>query len=72
MCASPKQNTAGAKFVPSPKRSVDFSRLRGQVLPALRLPPSGDVWPETERKLWLQLLEGSFKLIPKDKSEAAN
>jgi hypothetical protein len=51
-----------------PKRSVDFSRLRGP----LRLPPSGDVWPETERKLWLQLLEGSFKLIPKDKSEAAN
>jgi hypothetical protein len=28
---------------------------------------SGDVWPETERKLWLQLLEGSFKLIYKDK-----
>jgi len=31
-----------------------------------RLPKSGDVWPETERKLWLQLLEGSFKLIYKD------
>jgi hypothetical protein len=25
-----------------------------------------DVWPEAERKLWLQLLEGSFKLIYKD------
>ena len=31
-----------------------------------RLPKSGEVWPETERKLWLQLLEGSFKLIYKD------
>jgi len=35
-----------------------------------RLPKSGDVWPEPDRKLWLQLLEGSFKLIYKD--EAAN
>jgi len=31
-----------------------------------RLPKSGDVWPEAERKPWLQLLEGSFKLIYKD------
>jgi hypothetical protein len=31
-----------------------------------RLPISGDIWPEAERKLWLQLLEGSFKLIYKD------
>ena len=31
-----------------------------------RLPKSGDVWPEADRKLWLQLLEGSFKLIYKD------
>jgi hypothetical protein len=31
-----------------------------------RLPKSGDTWPEAERKLWLQLLEGSFKLIYKD------
>jgi hypothetical protein len=52
------------------------SRLRrGKPVPALprddthplaRLPKSGDVWPEAERKLWLQLLEGSFKLIYKD------
>jgi hypothetical protein len=28
-----------------------------------RLPKTGDVWPEADRKLWLQLLEGSFKLI---------
>jgi hypothetical protein len=28
-----------------------------------RLPKSGDVWPEAERKLWLHLLEGSFKLM---------
>ena len=34
-----------------------------------RLPQSGDVWPEIERKLWLQLLEGSFKLIYKDSEE---
>jgi hypothetical protein len=33
-----------------------------------RLPKSGDVWPDEERKLWLQLLEGSFKLIYKDKT----
>jgi hypothetical protein len=31
-----------------------------------RLPKSGGVWPENERKLWLQLLEGSFKLIYKE------
>jgi hypothetical protein len=30
-----------------------------------RLPKSGDVWAEDERKLWLSLLEGSFKLIYK-------
>jgi hypothetical protein len=35
-----------------------------------RLPKSGDVWPKTQRKLWLQLLEGSFDLIYED--EAAN
>jgi hypothetical protein len=32
-----------------------------------RLPKSGDVWPESERELWLDLLSGSFKLIYKDK-----
>jgi hypothetical protein len=31
-----------------------------------RLPKSGDVWPEAERKLWLELLAGSFRLIYKD------
>jgi hypothetical protein len=31
-----------------------------------RLPKSGDVWPEPERKLWLELLAGSFKLIYKN------
>jgi hypothetical protein len=36
-----------------------------------RLPKSGDVWPEADRKLWPQLLEDSFKLIYKDQ-EAAN
>jgi hypothetical protein len=34
-----------------------------------RLPKTGDVWPETDRKLWLQLLEGSFKLIYRDKKD---
>jgi hypothetical protein len=33
-----------------------------------RLPKSGDVWPEAQRKLWLDLLAGSFKLIYKDDS----
>jgi hypothetical protein len=36
-----------------------------------RLPKSGDVWPEEQRKLWLQLLEGSFRLIYKDKTDVA-
>ena len=36
-----------------------------------RLPKPGDVWPETERKLWLELLSGSFKLIYRDKAETA-
>lgn len=31
-----------------------------------RLPKPGAVWPEAERKLWLQLFEGSFKLIYRD------
>jgi hypothetical protein len=34
-----------------------------------RLPPSGEVWPIAERKLWLQLLEGSFQLIYKDANQ---
>jgi hypothetical protein len=34
-----------------------------------RLPKPGDVWPEAERKLWLELLNGSFKLIYKDKKD---
>jgi hypothetical protein len=35
-----------------------------------RLPKSGDVWPIVERKLWLQLLEGSFQLIYKDAAQS--
>lgn len=31
-----------------------------------KLPPSGSVWPESSRKLWLQILENSFKLIYQD------
>ena len=37
-----------------------------------RLPKSGADWPEKERKLWLQLLEGSFKLIYKDQAAGGN
>ncbi len=37
-----------------------------------RLPKSGAEWPKAQRKLWLQLLEGSFDLIYLDKNEAAN
>ena len=36
-----------------------------------RLPKSGEKWPKAQRKLWLQLLEGSFDLIY-DNVEAAN
>jgi hypothetical protein len=36
-----------------------------------RLPKSGNVWPEADRKLWLQLLEGSFRLIYKDKASGS-
>lgn len=35
-----------------------------------RLPKSGDVWPEADRKLWLDLLAGSFKLIYKDRPKS--
>jgi hypothetical protein len=35
----------------------------------VRLPKSGNVWPDADRKLWLQLVQGSFKLIYKDKAE---
>jgi hypothetical protein len=31
-----------------------------------RLPMAGEEWAEADRRLWLQLLEGSFKLIYKD------
>jgi len=37
-----------------------------------RLPKSGAVWPEIERKLWLQLLGGSFKLIYKDAEQQSS
>jgi hypothetical protein len=35
-----------------------------------RLPPSGALWPKSQRKLWLQLLEGSFDLIYSDTEES--
>jgi hypothetical protein len=34
-----------------------------------RLPPSGSQWRMADRKLWLELLEGSFELIYEDVPE---
>lgn len=31
-----------------------------------RLPTSGDEWPMSERKLWMQILESSFELVYTD------
>jgi hypothetical protein len=47
----------------SPKHGAGKQAIRGLLA---RLPKSGDVWPEQERNLWLELLKGSFKLIYKD------
>ena len=33
-----------------------------------RLPDTGEVWPSSERKLWLGILENSFQLVYKDSS----
>jgi hypothetical protein len=33
-----------------------------------RLPKAGSEWPQAERKIWLDLLEGSFRLIYSDNS----
>ena len=68
--------SAGAKKTGSRSEGGGGDGGGGEIDPIIRgllarLPKSGDVWPETERKLWLQLLEGSFKLIYKDQ-EAAN
>ena len=58
-----------------PIETVRFAGGGGDEPPAIdpiiagllkRLPKSGEVWPVEDRKLWLQLLEGSFKLIYKD------
>jgi len=35
------------------------------------LPPAGSVWPAEDRKLWLELLDGSFRLIFKEKAVKA-
>ena len=32
------------------------------------LPTSGSVWPAADRKQWLELMEGSFRLIFKEKA----
>lgn len=35
----------------------------------VRLPKAGEVWPEAQRDLWVELLKGSFKLIYKDEAK---
>lgn len=35
-----------------------------------RLPKTGSEWPQAERKIWLDLLEGSFRLIYSDNSNS--
>jgi hypothetical protein len=34
-----------------------------------RLPKAGEVWPEAQRDLWVELLKGSFKLIYKNEDK---
>jgi hypothetical protein len=53
------------------KRNEIDTTERPAVDPVVRglldhMPRTGAVWPEAERKQWLALLEGSFKLIYKD------
>jgi len=53
----------------------DFSGRMASLLESARdlarLPKTGAIWPEAERKLWLDLLSGSFKLIYKDDDKRA-
>ena len=35
------------------------------------LPATGSVWPEAERKLWLELLAGSFRMIYREAEKPA-
>jgi hypothetical protein len=54
--------------------AIAVAAIRQQSIPIIqgllsRLPKSGDVWPEADRNLWLDLLAGTFKLICRDKSE---
>lgn len=72
-----KPGLAGAKADQEPERQT-FRRHGGgggddppdmdPIIAGLlkRLPKSGEVWPEAQRKLWLDLLENSFKLIYQD------
>jgi hypothetical protein len=68
----------GGRQQEKPLETVRFAGGGGDEPPAIdpiiagllkRLPKSGDVWPEADRKLWLDLLEGSFKLIYRDNAE---
>jgi len=64
----------GVRLPRSPPGMLERLRIQRRVIGALiirgllaRLPKTGDVWPDAQRKLWLNLLEGSFKLIYRDK-----
>jgi len=61
----------------APERAITESQLPAEQPDALiqglltHLPRPGEVWPETKRKLWLELVAGSFKLIYRDDGDAA-
>lgn len=53
------------------RRNEIFAEDRPSVDPVVaglldHMPRSGAVWPEAERKQWIALLEGTFRLIYKD------
>lgn len=61
-----------AEVVSDDEFSAEWSNGVDPIIRGLlqRLPPSGSVWAEDERQLWLDLLKGSFKLIYRDKEDS--
>lgn len=60
--SSPPRQSAETYAPPSYRQSDD------EIDPVVRgllthLPPAESVWPAAERKLWLELLEGTFRMI---------
>jgi hypothetical protein len=67
--------TDQVEIIKSLRNTVDTDE-RPAVDPVVRglldhMPRTGAVWPEAERKQWLALLEGSFRLIYKDAATAS-